>query len=270
MKIHYDLVMTIFVIETTTSILCDTKSENDNQNRNEKCIIRNKRAAKTTTTQKYYFYFPIEPVNRPDIAKSSEEVNFFHDTRVKMKLLQFLQYNHSSIWNHSIEDAIYEPIKYVYTLGGLPKLSSLEGYFVTQRFLDTYEKHMDRWINDHLVQMIKEDKNYRRQNLLEMLRRLKNAEGLVPHYYTEQFWAWEMHHTERYHKRELVLRNALNVLYIQLDKVFHNFVYSQETFHHPGIPIIPFNKMMDFLQAGQPFMQDTLKKLFLGSIDVLQ
>lgn len=264
MKIHYDLVITMFVIETITSILCE------NKNTDEKTLIRNRRAAKTTTTQKYYFYMPVEPVNRADIAKSSEEVNLFHDSRVRMKLLQFLQYNHSSIWNHSIEDAIYEPMKLVYTIGGMPKLNSLEGYFVTQRFVDTYEKHLDTWINDHIVPMIKEDKNFRRQNLLEMLRRLKTQDGTVPHHYVEQFWAWEMYHTERYHKRELVLRNALHVLYIQLDKVFHNFVFSRETFDHPGIPIIPFNEMMDFLRAGRPFMEDTLKKLFLGSIDVLQ
>lgn len=271
MKIQYDLVMTIFVIEITRNgVFGKTDSEDTAHAQNEKSFIRNKRAAKTSTTQKFYNYQPIDPVNRADFAKSSEEVDLFRDSRVRMKLLQFLQYNHSSIWNHSIEHAIYEPMKLVYTFGGIPKLNAVEAYFVSQRFVDAYEKHMDSWINDHLVQMIKEDRNYRRQNLLEMLRRMKNEEGKVPQHYIEQFWAWEMYHTERYHKRELVLRNALHVLYIQLDKIYYNYVFTRETFDHPGIPIIPFNEMMDYLQAGQPFMQDTLKKLFLGSIDVLQ
>ncbi|KAI5700188.1 hypothetical protein M8J76_008225 [Diaphorina citri] len=250
--------------------MCLSKSEKTVHERNEKSLIRNRRAAKTTTTQKYYFYQPILPVNRPDIAKSSEEVNIFEDSRVRICLLQFLQNNHSSLWNRSIEDAIYEPMKFVYQYGGIPKLNSLEGYFVAQRFVDNYEKELDIWINEHIVQMIKEDKNYRRQNLLEMLRRHKNHEGKVPYHYVEQYWAWELYHTERYNKRELVLRNSLHVIYGQLEKYLHNFVFSLEKWEHPGIPIIPFNVMMDYLQAGQPFMQDTLKKLFLGSIDVLQ
>uniref|UniRef100_A0A8D8Z797 Uncharacterized protein n=1 Tax=Cacopsylla melanoneura TaxID=428564 RepID=A0A8D8Z797_9HEMI len=265
MKIQYDLIMTIIIIETTTSVTC--KMEKD---KSEKHFIRNRRAAKTTTTQKFYFYHPIEPVNRADWAKSSEEVNIFHDSRIRIKLLEFLENNHSSIWNRSIEHAVYEPMKLVYMFGGIPKLSSLEAYFVGQRFVDAYEKALDTWINQEIVVLINNDKNFRRQNLLEMLRRQKNDDEKVPYHYLEQYWAWEMHHVERYNKRELVLRNSLNVIYLQLDRLMHNFAFTFEKFNHPGIPIIEFDKMMEYLQAGQPFMQDTLKKLFLGSIDVLQ
>lgn len=267
MRIQYDLLVTIFVIEAT---MCVSDDEKINPSHNGKCHVRNRRAPKTTTTQKFYYYQPIEPVNREDYARSSEEVDIFKDSRVQIKLLQFLQNNHSRIWNQSIEHAIYEPMKLVYQYGGMPKLNSLEAYFVSQRFIDTYEKYMDIWINEEIVKMINEDKNFRRQNLLEMLRRHRNEDGKVPYHYVEQYWAWEMHHTERYNKRELVLRNALNVIYLQLDKLFHNFVFAHEKFDHPGIPIISFDTMMDYFQTGQTFMQDTLKKLFLGSIDVLQ